>query len=351
MKPRPTWTIAAFLLVVLLSWIAFTLFNFSKGHPETTTERSRPTPLPTALQYSTTVNAPTTPDLSVYRTDPKWIWWNKQSERDRNFEWKMPISFYGKVIDQDDQPLEGVEVILQWTDMSAKGSSERTIFTDSDGRFELSGVSGKRLGVNQVFKRGYYRVNKGIPTSFEYAAFFESNYHKADARNPVVFRLRKQGEIPDELIVRETMMGIDPNGTPLFIDLGTTRKSGAEMGDISVRITRTAPKGLKRFDWRADIGGINGAGLLESDAEFMFEAPNDGYKSGYTYEFIQSSPDWKNNLRKQYYVTCNGGKLYCRLEVEFMPKYQNTAAIAIRFFVNPTGSRNLEYQPNKVLPQ
>jgi hypothetical protein len=83
----------------------------------------------------------------------------------------------------------------------------------------------------------------------------------------------------------------------------------------------------------------------------MFEAPQDGYQPAYTYQFAEGSSDWENNLKRKYFVTAEGGQIYGRLEVEFFPKYQNTAAIAVRFFVNPTGSRNLEYTPNKVLPR
>jgi hypothetical protein len=51
------------------------------------------------------VSQPGASDLSVYKTDPKWIWWNEQSARDPQFEWKMPISFYGKVVDESEHPL------------------------------------------------------------------------------------------------------------------------------------------------------------------------------------------------------------------------------------------------------
>lgn len=349
MNRRLSWIIAAVMIAALLGWLVFILLKPSSTHPELIAEKAAPTALP--HNPPTTQQPSPTPDLSIYKTDPKWIWWNEQMERDRNFEWKMPINFYGKVVDQDDRPVEGAKVTLQWTDMSAKGTSQRTIFTDSAGRFQLTGVSGKNLGVNQIFKEGYYPVTKGIQTGFEYAAFFEPTYHEPDVNSPVVFRLRKAGEIPNELLARETMMGIAPTGQPHYIDLQTTRKSSEAQADIAIRITRTAPKEQQRYDWSASIEGVNGAGLIESDDEFMFEAPQNGYKPAYSYEFAEGSPDWANNFKRKYYVTAEGGKVYGRLEVEFFPKYQNTAAIAVRFFVNPTGSRNLEYKPNKVLPR
>lgn len=289
------------------------------------------------------------PDLSIYKTDPKWIWWNEQMERDRNFEWKMPISFFGKVVDQDDQPVEGAKVVLQWTDMSAKGTSNRTLFTDATGRFQLTGVSGKNLGVNQIFKEGYYLVTKGIQTGFEYAAFFEPIYHQPDVNDPVVFRLRKAGEIPSELIVRESLIGLPANGAAQTIDLRTGNKIAA--GDVRLSVTRGEPNEDRRYDWSIQIEGANGSGLIESEDEFMFEAPEEGYLPKYSYRFDADSPDWQSEVRKNYFVRSGNGANYARLEIKFMPRYQQNAAVRVRFFVNPTGSRNLEYPPNKVLPR
>jgi hypothetical protein len=347
MKKRRTWIIAAALLVAVLGWLAFIVLKPSQIKSEAEIKTAAPSPLPQNPVPSQQPN--TTPDLSIYKTDPKWIWWNEQIERDPKFEWRMPISFYGKVVDQNNQPIQGVEIVFQWTDLSEKGTTEKTVFSGGDGRFDLTQVTGKNLGIIRMFKEGYYRVQQGTQVSFEYAAFFEPTFHQPDAKNPVVFRLRKAGEIPAELVARETMMGIEPSGKPHYIDLETTRKSNEAQADIAIRITRTAPKQQARYDWSASIEGVNGAGLIESDEEFMFEAPQDGYKPAYTYQFKEGSPDWENNLKRKYFVTAEGGKIYGRLEVEFFPKYQNTAAIAVRFFVNPTGSRNLEYAPHKVL--
>ena len=106
---------------------------------------------------------------------------------------------------------------------------------------------------------------------------FEPNYHRPNADRPVVFRLHKHGEIPRELVVRQTLMSITPDGAPHFISLRTTRKSDRDGGDISIRISRTPPNQSKRYDWSAAIEGVNGGELLESDEEFMFEAPAEGY--------------------------------------------------------------------------
>ncbi len=272
-------------------------------------------------------------------------------KKDPAFEWKMPISFYGRVVDQDNIPVVGVQIVFQWTDTSAKGTSDRTVYSDNDGQFELTGVFGKRLGLTRIYKDGYYLVKDGLQRSFEYAAFFETNYYQPDSKNPVIFRLKKKNKIPEQLIVRQTLMGIKLTGEPHYIDLQTTRKTGDGTGDIAISMTRTAPEDVKQYNWSASIQGVNGAGLLESTDEFMFEAPESGYNPGYSYQFSESDPDWKNQVSRKYFIRARDGKIYGRLEITFIPKYRGSGAIDIKFYVNPTGSQNLEYEPNAILPR
>src|SRR5678810_1149679 len=37
---------------------------------------------------------------------------------DRDYDWKVPIDFFGKVLDQDNDPVASAAVELSWTDLS-----------------------------------------------------------------------------------------------------------------------------------------------------------------------------------------------------------------------------------------
>ena len=126
--------------------------------------------------------------------DQRWpIYWKKR-EQDRAFEWKTPIEFYGKVVDQNEQPIPDAEVRMNWTDMSPKGTSDAIRTTDGDGRFSITGVQGKNFGVRSIKKDGYIEAFRSNPHSFEYAGFWEPSYHEPDPTNPVIFHMRKKGE-------------------------------------------------------------------------------------------------------------------------------------------------------------
>ena len=99
--------------------------------------------------------------------------------------WKTPITFHGRVIDQNTNPVPDAKIHFAWTDLSPNGTSETNTQSDVNGLFALSGVTGRGLSV-YVSKPGYY-LSKRSPTSFDYGDGYQPD------GNPVEFILRKQG--------------------------------------------------------------------------------------------------------------------------------------------------------------
>src|SRR5436190_13831908 len=75
----------------------------------------------------------------------------------------VPVSFYGKVVDQDSNSLSGVKIsasVRHWfqPDILAFAYGAKFIRiteeTDQHGRFKFSGVSGDTLGIEGVYKDG-----------------------------------------------------------------------------------------------------------------------------------------------------------------------------------------------------
>src|SRR5437867_4251098 len=74
---------------------------------------------------------------------------------DSQYDWKQPINFYGKVVDESNQPVGGATVNFGWNDLSEQGRSTGQATSDAAGLFSLVNHSGKRLIV-AVKKEGYY---------------------------------------------------------------------------------------------------------------------------------------------------------------------------------------------------
>jgi hypothetical protein len=264
-------------------------------------------------------------------------------------QFKASILFYGKVLDQDGEPVLGAGVAFRWNRINAASnaieSGTASMRTDVAGLFSLEGETGNQLSVS-VSKPGYYFVHDG-PTSFEYADPSMGLY-LPDPRHPTIFRLRKRGDA-EPLMAGEKLFGFKPDGTQYYINLITGKKTTVPEGDwdVSVRISRSGPSGDRKFDWSAVLEG-SGGGLIETNGEFAFQAPELGYRP-LVVEHTTSDPSWQGAWKAQLFLKSRGGKIYSRLEAEITPDYNENASMYLKYFVNPSGSRNLEFDPALVL--
>jgi hypothetical protein len=275
--------------------------------------------------------------------DPRWQWWNEQKKIDPKFEWKMPIEFYGIVVDETEASIPAANVKLQWNDSSQTGTSYAEMMSGGDGRFSLRNVTGKVLEV-RVSKEGYETLD--YVKAFEYAAFFDEHFYTPDRDAPIVFKLRKR-KGAEPLIVRQTLYGFRIDGTPHSVDLrtGTKRVGADDVGDLIIRVNRPEkPEG--HFDWSFSIGGVGEAGLIEVEEGSMAEAPEEGYEASVEYRFDSSDPNWRSSSKKRFFVRTSDGK-FARFEADVMARYNDQAAIDLQSYLNPSGSRNLEYDPAK----
>ncbi|MCX6937305.1 MAG: carboxypeptidase-like regulatory domain-containing protein [Verrucomicrobia bacterium] len=279
---------------------------------------------------------PTTPEQKEM-----WNWWNAMYKADPKFEWKTPIEFYGKAMDQFDEPVAGAKVTLMWSAMG--GTQGKEELTDSDGTFSLKGAQGKGVSV-EILKNGYLRTNRAYG-SFEYAAFFEDNFHVPDPSKPVIFRLQK-------LTDAEPMYKYLPtgrvllDGTPLMLNIATG-KVGA--GDVAFSIILGKDRGAVGPDYTLNIKGTGGAAFAPSDEEFLFSAPEAGYKPELTVTQVASDPKYSIAQKLRFYVKTSAGK-YAAVEVEIdlRETTKNAGFFAIIYY-NPSGSRNLEFDQRQWL--
>lgn len=262
-------------------------------------------------------------------------WWLKMSKIDRNFEWKMPIEFYGKVVDEQGMAVEGAEIGFQWNNYSATGSAESNTRSDPNGLFSLKGVTGKSLGVS-VKKEGYKRYYNGNQFSFEYAAYFEPQWHVPNASNPVIFKMHKNREA-DPLVVRENQEAELSPGQKRSFNIGP---KGAA---VVVERLPNVDNSLK--GWAARIS-VPGGGLVISTAEFPIEAPETGYIETIEVTDKTAKPVvWQGDNGAAFFVKTSQG--YGRVTVRNTP---GAAWVYVTSYFNPNpNSRNLEFDPAKVI--
>lgn len=267
---------------------------------------------------------------------------------DRSFEWKIPIKFYGSVIDQEGQPVPDASVRYGWNDVG--GSHHAFTKSDASGRFAIEGIRGKILTVD-VSKEGYHTSEEN-QIGFEYAAFFEADYHRPDASNPVTFRLVMQ-LAPEPLIAWGSSVRILYD-RPAYYELvrGTMKLEPPAGAGLKITVERSeAPQG-QPFAWKCRIEAVKGA-LLETKAEFAQSAPENGYVSAWEVSgtrgyqpFSREGPDVRLYFRTD-------DSRFALVEIELSHPMQRSLGprLIIESFLNPSGSRNLNYDRQRSIPR
>ena len=245
--------------------------------------------------------------------------------------WKAPISFYGRVVDEKDQPVPEAKALITWTDESPKGNSEREVFSDPQGFFSISGIRGKNLGVH-VSKEGYYtsRIQR---TYFEYAG--TGPIFVPDPRNPFIFRLRKKGEMPP-LVVYELEIPIKL-GEKVRVNLADGNLD-PKNGQLEIELLENV-NGKRDEDnkWALRLSVVDGGILLSTD-EYPFTAPETGYQVSLEVNLeSKKPPTWNGMVGSEFFLRTKDG--YGRIILKMII---GNSFFRLATFFNPTGSRNLE---------
>ncbi len=254
-----------------------------------------------------------------------------------------PIQFYGQVIDQNGSPISGVKVrvkVRHWdVKVPAAWGADTKIFsvekeTDLAGRFEVHDVTGDVFDVESIRKTGY-ALSPKTPNSFGSST--------GSFQNPVIFKMWKLGE-PGKVISRKTFWDIASDGQPCTIDLVSDKKRNGEnaSGDLIVKLSR--PSNVKphdRYLWTLVLSAVNG-GLVETQDEFLYSAPEAGYQPTITIEMNPETSDWTSVLKKDFYISSRSGTIFGALRFTIRPNYAEASAIQIEATLNVNGSRNLQ---------
>lgn len=258
-------------------------------------------------------------------------------QSDPQADWKIPINFYGKVIDENNQPVVEASVKYRWTTIGVNGgSAEAQTLSDGSGLFSLTKQHGKLLEVH-VEKEGYYPVEGGNfgGMAFEYANPSDDKYYEPDHTSPVLFHLHKKNLHADKLLHWQRDIPLGRNGK-----ISVNLKNGQNVGgsaslDVEVLDNSTSTT------WAIQVG-VKGGGLQIQAEQFPFVAPTSGYQPTVTFNSSTPTPPaWSGDtFFKGGAIYVQTGEGYGRYEVR-VPLQEHYVEIEGYFNPDKT-SQNLE---------
>jgi hypothetical protein len=282
------------------------------------------------------------------------------------------IDFYGKIIDQNGEPVEGVNLefeMLGYQDSfldylntgQERIKNKFTMTTDANGMFAVEQKKGTSLSIERMRKEGYVFPDRGVQNNFVYSNLSSgeesSMYHSADKSQPVVYRGWKQGET-EPLIKTGVKLTIDPEAGIhevyyLFSLAGKQSPTPMPGWDIKVtgRNDRTLDNRNPQNDyWEVTFTVSEGGGILLTDSPHANLAPETGYQKSLTLKSTDQKSPGDRPVRRAYFRSANGKTFAAfRLDLGF-GTIKTGAWIEVWLAdlrINPNGSRNLEYDPKK----
>jgi hypothetical protein len=247
--------------------------------------------------------------------------------------------FFGKIIDQYGKPVEGATVIgtlmqIQGIDTGTKKDTHTTQ-SDENGGFQFTGLHGWQLGV--VVKKQGYEMGQG-------AGFYQAPNHKniSNLSERAIFTMWKlKGAEP--MIHTKIDASLACNGTPRNFDVVNARR---DAGSLVATYSRS-PQNIEKsptFDYNLTLAMKEG-GLIEINHLYPNEAPSDGYQL-ISVAMRANDPTWTSSMDRSYYFF--DGKNYGRLAFHLQANYPPPSThFTVEAYVNPSGSRNLEYDLEK----
>jgi hypothetical protein len=260
-----------------------------------------------------------------------------------------PITFYGRVVDQNGDPVAGATINYGALDKFDAPGSQYQGESDANGNFSISGIRGAVLRVGAQ-KNGYYMIDGKSASAFAYGISPDSRRKSPPSKNdPAILVLQKMGPTEPLLYLGSRQYKVLKNGQPLELDLQTGRQVEAGKGTIRFeRWVNDQTKSMnRRFDWRFRITVPNG-GMIERHDQFAFEAPEEGYQTVVEIDMPTSlGSEWRYTVDRSYFIRIRGG-LYGRIDATIYGGHNNS--LVLESFINPKpNSRNLEFDPKKIV--
>lgn len=266
-----------------------------------------------------------------------------------------PIEFYGRVVDQNGDPVSHADVGYTAADKFNASGSNYTGQSDAQGYFQITGIKGAALGV-AVRKAGYYFINERIDRSspsstatFGYSMGPDSYRRVPPTKgNPAVFVLHKMGKTEPLIPISSRTYRILRDGTSVEINLANGRVVPAGNGDLRVEAwTDDQASGKMRgYQWRCRVT-VPGGGLVERKGQFDFEAPEDGYEESVELGMPENAEQWTSQQQGDYFLKLPDGR---HARINFRMIAGGDHFFRLESFLNPTsGSRNLEYDPKQAV--
>lgn len=256
-----------------------------------------------------------------------------------------PIAFYGRVIDQDGRPLEGVAVDFYVNAIpvipAPWGPDERTkgsCATDKNGLFSIEGKRGISFGVSSLKKTGYRESGYYEQGHARYEPY-GSGKRPPDRDKAVDFMLIRE-DLPKAEKVFDKQLELNWNSTIIVENFGP---DVGKLEFIASRTGRDATNTTKKFEWEVKMRA-EGFTMMNLPNENEQMAPLVGYASNGRVGFSPDEKGWKSAPDQRYAILTNSGNYgLIKLKI-YAGRDDGRVSGRVMVYLNKSGARNIDHK-------
>ena len=233
--------------------------------------------------------------------------------------YRTPIEFYGKVVDQNGEPVGGASVKIFPFDQpfgERESKFKMSLTRNANGTFSVKGINGLAMGV-EIRKEGYLEMpDYGLerPASsrrIEYGLDGSGGLQFKDPQHPTLFTLHKLGPLEPQAYIAEKSWRLPVDGNPRSIALDSEKGVGSHQIEFRfdtdwARISKDSDALFGIFDWKLEMR-ILGGGFVRSRSDYALEAPESGYEESIRFDHPKDNPNWKKTDSGRYFVKFRDG--------------------------------------------
>jgi hypothetical protein len=255
----------------------------------------------------------------------------------------VPIRFYGKVVDQEGAPLEGVKVNFRVVRSGAlnllggidSDTSPGQTQSDARGLFSVEGHKGINIAVERLEKGGY-RETKGIRRVFGYSSTPE--VFSPDPSKPVTFVLGRN-DLAGKIKKTRWKLSVVWDGVPRSYDIDSGMPNGS--GELVLTALKNTPTLPDRADWSLEIS-CRGGGIVAVDQGAGFVAPIAGYSEKVGWRSEVKWRNFRSGVTEQVFVRRHNGA-HARLSISiYAEPTREKNSLIVDCFIAEDGGRILE---------
>lgn len=248
-----------------------------------------------------------------------------------------PIVFYGRVVDDQNTPVVGIDVLVQIRRSS--GTMETSVKTGSEGKFEISNFTGNLWSIKDIVMKGY-EFNR--PASTVEMSFENDGSFVADKLNPLTYTVRRKQ--PPTLVLKGDFAFSFAKDVPWY-EIDLVKLVGKQKGYLTRFESKDLHIDLKAKASYSQVHSSYFIVLEETDAssgivaldKMLYVPPQTGYENK-----CQIQVPVNSNTKKYLYVKGRQGRIYSRLDTTFKATADEVVMI-VNGWTNPNGERNVDY--------